>query len=224
MVSFYSPQPKRSPKRLPRRRPIKAIPSGLEDKGIVGNWLMYYLKGGDHLHDFSPENNHGTINGAKWVSTRRGWALKLDGESDYVQVSDDPSLDITEEITMSAWIKLGGSTGAVQSALRKENAYIVGWIPDTYDEIRTYISIGGSWYNAGWAVDLSQFVGEWHHITGTFDGSTIRLYWDSEEKVTTDVSGTIDTNANDLFLGSNSGTGEYFNGSISEVRIYDRVT
>jgi len=40
------------------------VPSGLGDEGIVGNWLFYYLKGGDHLHDFSPYDNHGTIKGA----------------------------------------------------------------------------------------------------------------------------------------------------------------
>jgi len=64
MVSYYSPRPKRSPICLPKWIPIKTVPSALGDEGLVANWLFYYLKGGDHLHDFSPKDNHGTINGA----------------------------------------------------------------------------------------------------------------------------------------------------------------
>jgi len=72
-MNYYQPQPKQLPKRLPRRKPIKAVPSGIGDEGIIANWLMYYLKGGDNLHDFSPYNNHATINGAEW------FLLKEDG-------------------------------------------------------------------------------------------------------------------------------------------------
>jgi len=87
--NWYSPQPKQKPKRLPRRRPIKTVPSGLGDEGIVGNWLFYYLRGGDHLHDFSPYDNHGTLNGPVWKDGRYGWALEFDGVDDYVDCGDN---------------------------------------------------------------------------------------------------------------------------------------
>ena len=104
-MSWYEPQPKQKPKRLPRRRPIKVVPSGIGDQGIVGNWLMYYLKGGDHLHDFSPEDNHGTIYGAKFVDGRYGWALEFDGTDDYLSCGNDASLNITDTLTVSTWAR-----------------------------------------------------------------------------------------------------------------------
>jgi len=107
MMSYFSPKPRQKPKRLPRRRPIKAVPSGIGDEGIVGNWLFYYLKGGDHLHDFSPEDNHGTINGASWKDGGYGWALEFDGVDDLVDIPDSDSLDIASDntYTIAFWYK-----------------------------------------------------------------------------------------------------------------------
>ena len=108
-MSWYSPKPRQLPKRLPRRRPIKAIPSGIGDQGIVGNWLFYYLKGGNHLHDFSGEGNHGTINGASWKDGRYGWALEFDGVDDYVDCGDNTG-EGEGAITLSAWVKADSIT------------------------------------------------------------------------------------------------------------------
>ena len=105
MGNWYEPQPKQKPKRLPRRLPKKVIPSGIGDEGIVGNWLMYYLKGGDHLHDFSPKDNHGDIKGASWKDGRYGWALEFDGTDDEVDMGDIDAIDGLSECTMAGWVK-----------------------------------------------------------------------------------------------------------------------
>ena len=60
-MSWYNPLPVGTPLELSRVFPAEVVPSGIGDEGIVGNWLFYYLKGGDHLHDFSPKENHGTL-------------------------------------------------------------------------------------------------------------------------------------------------------------------
>jgi len=105
-MSWYSPKPKQKPIRLPRRRPIKTVPSGIGDQGIVGNWLFYYLKGGDHLHDFSPYGNHGTLkNNPTWKDGRYGWGLDFDGVDDYVEVPD-PATDLSDAFTVVCWVKL----------------------------------------------------------------------------------------------------------------------
>ena len=48
---------------------------------------------------------------------------KLDGADDFggsewINTSDSPSLDITDEITLSAWIYLDGATGWYQDVVR----------------------------------------------------------------------------------------------------------
>ena len=54
--------------------------------------------------DLSGNGNNGTIYGAQCVEGRSGKALSFDGVDDYVEVNDSESLDITNGITILAWI------------------------------------------------------------------------------------------------------------------------
>lgn len=121
---YYYPEPEQDQKRLPKRLPKRELPSHIGDEDIKGNWLVYYVEGGDHLHDFSPYKNHGTIIGGVWASTRKGWALDFGG-SDYVEIPDDPSLDITSSLSILGWIYLR-ETGNWKGLIWKENSYYTG--------------------------------------------------------------------------------------------------
>jgi len=99
----YTPQIPLKQARKPSLTPPLIAPSGLGDKGIVANWLFYYLKGDDHLHDFSKEN-HATISGAKWVSTKKGWGLEFDGVDDYVKTPVNINGSAQSGVTIMAWI------------------------------------------------------------------------------------------------------------------------
>ncbi len=52
----------------------------------------------------------GSINSADASIASKGTALSFDGEDDYVEVTDDPSLDITSGLTVAAWIYLESYT------------------------------------------------------------------------------------------------------------------
>ena len=65
--------------------------------------------------------------------------------------------------------------------------------------------------------------GEWHHITGTYDGSIVKLYVDGNEiSGGTGTAEDIAYNDEDFYIGS-YGTGYYFSGLIDEVKVYTRV-
>jgi len=71
--------------------------------GVVGSW--HFDEGsGTTAYDTSGNDNDGTINGATWVDGKFGRALDFDGVDDYVEIPDDSSLDITEAITIEAWV------------------------------------------------------------------------------------------------------------------------
>ena len=77
-------------------------------KGLVGHWTMAQdsLKG-SLLADKTPYENDGTIYGATFTTDRKGQpnsAMSFDGVNDYVDCGSDESLDITNAITISAWI------------------------------------------------------------------------------------------------------------------------
>ena len=71
---------------------------------IMGIW--HFSEGsGSTAYDTSGLDNHGTIYGADWVTGVNTTALSFDGIDDYLRVYDSSSLDISEELTLEAWIK-----------------------------------------------------------------------------------------------------------------------
>jgi hypothetical protein len=64
--------------------------------------------------------------------------------------------------------------------------------------------------------------GNWFHAVATYDGSTVKIYVNGVLESTTARSGTITAGAKNI--GSSSGGGsEYFNGTINNVKIYNRA-
>ena len=57
----------------------------------------------------------------------------------------------------------------------------------------------------------------------TYDGVTLRLYVNGTQVATRATTGTIQTTDNPLWIGGNSPYGEYFQGLIDEVRVYNRA-
>ena len=53
-----------------------------------------------------------------------GYALSLDGVNDYVNIPDNSALDISNQITVEAWVRLEGNTGTFQNAVRKNDNYL----------------------------------------------------------------------------------------------------
>jgi hypothetical protein len=84
------------------------IPPCAFDATLVGCWKMEE-NGGSTLFDGSSFANHASITGSPaWGPGRIGtYSLLLDGTTEYATVPDNSSLDITNQITIMAWIKPG---------------------------------------------------------------------------------------------------------------------
>jgi hypothetical protein len=66
--------------------------------------------------------------------------------------------------------------------------------------------------------------GQWHHIVGVYDGSTVSLYVDKALVASTPASGTIQSSfGTPLTLGRFNGGGFTFAGDLDEVAIYDHA-
>ncbi len=61
---------------------------------------------GTTLTDVSGLSNHGSVSGATWTTSGRyGSALSFDGVNDLVSVADAASLDLTNAMTVEAWVR-----------------------------------------------------------------------------------------------------------------------
>ena len=66
-------------------------------------------------------------------------------------------------------------------------------------------------------------VGRWTHLAVTYDGGAVRLYMNGVQVSQQPASGTIRSTKDPLWIGGNLPYGEYFDGVIDDVRVYDRA-
>jgi hypothetical protein len=197
------------------------------EMGLVGYWKLDE-GAGTIAYDSSGYDNDGTIYGAIWVNGKHGKALSFDGEDDYVEVPDSPTLDIENEITIAAWIKINSLPGSYA-------AHLVGKAYESDDWDGNYwIALGpnGEWSfsfaPAGqsaidhWSTGTLE-TNKWYHIAATFNDANdiVKLYVND-----TLDSQFVETNSmvtDDFPLLMAKGGLWYFNGILDEVRIYNRA-
>jgi hypothetical protein len=66
-------------------------------------------------------------------------------------------------------------------------------------------------------------VNAWTYETLTYDGATLRLYVNGVQVSTRATTGVVQSSTNPLWIGGNQPYGEFFQGLIDEVRVYNRA-
>src|SRR5207248_324381 len=84
-----------------------------------------------------------------------------------------------------------------------------------------YVNRSGTDYNATGAAALP--LDTWTHLATTYDGSTLCLYVNGTQAASRSVGGPISGSTSPLRIGGNNVWGEYFNGVLDEVRVYNRA-
>jgi len=153
----------------------------------------------------------------------RGNVLSLDGDGDYVNYGNNPAFDITNSITITAWIKVDTFDKSWQAVVTKgDTAWRLQRERET-DALHfacTGIDVPGDAYGS---VRGKRNVnnGKWHYIAGVYDGTKTYQYVDGELDVSASATGSIDTNGWEVLIGENAEqTGREWNGLMDDVRIY----
>jgi len=127
-------------------------------------------------------------------------------------------------MTLEAWVKPTLANTTFQTVLLKtQSGNLVYSLYSNTDTGKpdTEAIIGGSAKVLGGPSSLP--VGTWSYLTATYDGSNLRLFLNGTQIAQQAVSGSIATSTGALGIGGNSVWGEWFNGWIDEVRIYNRA-
>jgi hypothetical protein len=100
---------------------------------------------GDTARDSSANANDGIVSGATWSSEGKfGGAIEFDGVDDMVSVADADSLDFTDGMTLSGWVKQKTSNGW-QTLVTKEagTEEVYGLWPSTENHVpEGHVTIG----------------------------------------------------------------------------------
>jgi serine/threonine protein kinase/formylglycine-generating enzyme required for sulfatase activity len=194
--------------------------------------LYHFDEGsGDVLKDSSGNNHHGKVVGAKWVTERTAspnrisggkWALEFDGKKNHVLIPKLP-IDVTKPITLEAWLtpslwpvsdvtvaRFSTGTG-INSALGVNRAN--RWTIADYDT-RT------------WRVSLFkeyQAHSRQHVVAIWLPDGTRRFYLNGTQGVAQAATGdhqiAADAFTGDFMIGSLTGQGGGFLGTIDELRL-----
>ena len=165
--------------------------------------------------DSSGNGHNGTLtNGPTWVAGKYGNALSFDGSNDYATIGD---VDIPgTAFTLSLWIKHAAAQSGWGSVVMKPLTY--GFEASGNN---LYFGVGNG---SNWSAEpsLPMDVGVWQHVAAVFTGSSLSLYKNGVQ-VGSAVGASL-TNSNvPLLFGSWTGSAEFFNGQIDNVRLYDRA-
>ena len=171
--------------------------------------------------DASGNGNNGTISGAaRTASGMYGGALLFNGTNAVVTISNSVPLELTTGMTIEAWV----NPSVVNSAWRdviykgKDNYYLEGTSMSA-----GVPGIGGTFGTSDQVLygAVALPTNTWTHLAATYDGTTTRLYVNGAQVASQAQTGAIATSTNPLQIGGDSFYGQFFQGTIDEVRIYN---
>jgi len=196
----------------------------IDPETCVGKWL-FDESAGDVTNDSSGKGNDGEIHGAQWVDGKFGRALEFNGTSDYVDCGNDASLNITDEITVAAWIKTPQPTKNFQMFVTHGQAVWELRFNSTTGTVHFCANINGVWIDqTEYATKTILSADTWYHVVGTFNGSRITTWLNGTDDGHFDASGSIPSTANSVNMGKRVEGGDYnFLGAIDEVAIFNVV-
>ena len=214
--------------------------AGLLDS--VAGWWPMYEGSGQTVHDLSGKGNHGTLGSTPGVDANdptwiKGWlfgsALRFDG-NDFVRIPDDAALS-PQNLTVSTWVRATATPGQFKYVLGKGargcDTASYGLYTAYTGGLRFYIydTTGHERYS-GDVDPATLWNGKWHHVAGTWDGTTAKLFVDGKLiPGSTATGGTIDygstsTTTGDTGIGNFLGSCDlFYTGDVDDVAIFNQA-
>ena len=184
---------------------------------------QYYNPATKRVTDLSPYSNHGTsANAAVFVADRMGQirAMSFNGVSDYVDCGNNDSLNFgTEKFSIFLWANQGGTYDTYEG-LVSDYTLNAGWIfAVRNNRIAFFDSPAGNWYYLSDVLMTDTY----YHLGCIKNGTSLKLYIDNIEINEIVVSADFNSDSSVSTMIGKYGDIRNFNGSIADVRIYNRA-
>ncbi len=201
---------------------------GASPAGLISWWP------GEFNAEDANQNNFGSlVGGVGFMPGVVGNAFSFNGSSANVRIPDSPTLDVTNEFTLGAWVKptvipdypngalviskVGpiSNLNGYQMALTRTGGQNTIWCG--------FNESGGAWpqHNVtGGAVPL----GEWTYVSCTYDHNTLAVQQNGVRVGSTVVGAvTVVNTSSDLRIGTDDVGQQFFNGLIDEPMVFGRA-
>jgi len=206
------------------RAPVTWTFTTSPDPALTHAAYAFSAGSGSSAADSSANGNTAVLTRADlWTAAgRHGNGLLLDGGTDGARIGASASLDLTPGITLEAWIYPTSVAGYPKLIWRD------GLNGSPYN-------LGMAWGNGSIGLGITTSAGSfsvfayravvansWTHVAATYDGSALRIFLDGQLVNSTPANGSIVASTRELWLGR-APWGEGMNGTLDEVRIYNRA-
>jgi len=195
--------------------------------------LVAYYPFNGNSNDESRNSNNGLIHGATFTYDRKGEpnsAILFDGVNDYIECGSSSKLKVfNNSITISAWIKINGrglNWGRIVLGGQVNTSYTLTQSKEG-DRILWRITSGNRRFDV---FSSSLDKAKWYHITAVYNGNKLIVYINGELDKFAYANGNINTNSKTIVIGGETGVHggnpskpSSFNGSIDDIRIYNKV-
>lgn len=186
------------------------------------NMVAWYPFNGN-AQDESGNAHHGIVDGATLTTDRfnqTASAYHFDGIDDFITIPLHEDLNITDDLTICAWVYLEFDADD-HAVIDKHERQLYKM---NFSGTRPSFEMG---YATGVSIDEGIPPHEWHFVVGRFVLATNEraIYVDGELKNSrNDGAVDISTNELDVVIGKSRQFGQqYFKGKIDEVRIFNRA-
>ncbi len=195
-------------------------------QGLVGCWL-FNEGAGLRANDLTGNNNTGILTNFEPMSSTSGWTggntgttLKFDGIDDQINCGNNPSLNISNEITVEGWIKQNNAIlGRIIS--KRQLGDFSGYVLDININIPRFL-IGNGIVNVAATSAITINTNTWYHLVGVFNGKINIIYVNGINQGTNNVT-TLATNSRSMRIAADSDGLNLFNGIIDKVRVWNRA-
>lgn len=197
---------------------------------LIAHWTFDETSGST-CADTSPNKYHAmqknlNANSLERVTGVFGHAMHFSGPH-ALKIAGKTNLSDIEEITLSAWVMPVAFT-AYNEIFRKEDGD--HRLLFSFQHNGSVLSLGIHVAGRGYqeldapinATDIMD--GQWHHVAGVFDGTVMKVYLDGQAIATLDMPGKLVSGGlAPAYIGSSGGGGEFFQGAIDDLQIWDRA-
>ncbi|MBR9692842.1 LamG domain-containing protein [Candidatus Woesearchaeota archaeon] len=182
--------------------------------------------------DYSTHSNNGTVTNAVWNATG-GWngtgAYLFDGVDDNITMGDPAEMTIASTMSVEAWVKPYTSSNSDRPMVYSRGEAVFLYYNNSHLLWRVRNTVDATVIADGPVTE-----GEWVHVVGTYNGSDVVIYIDGELIESNTHTGNIRDDASydkPNMIGaqyawhnpSNYYPDHFFNGTIDNVRAYDRT-
>ncbi|RLG80866.1 MAG: hypothetical protein DRO09_02595, partial [Thermoprotei archaeon] len=149
----------------------------------------------------------------------------FDGENDYVEVSDSPSLDITV-LTVEVAVKIDDLPSNAYTIVSKRNWVSAekGWQIFLHYSGNMNFRFGNGSVNQAISFPYTDYLGKYAFIHAVLGETKASMYCNSELKTEADLTVTVEYSTYPLRIARLSSGTFYLRGLIGFVRIYNRTT